>query len=599
MRFKPTENTKFYSLRIDKAEFSYDQNPKNCIKCLTKMIKSDSFKSNFIGRCQVCKSVIYFMKPMLHQMLIASISNKIINVLGSVNTLKTTASAFMVSLQMRQHTKLNVLAIAQTEAQLDKTAKESLSLFFYEDEFKIKNEREWVLYNGSKISWVATQRSDSLRGPNVNIAWFMEASGIKYSIYSEGLRRLRGAPLVQYKVDSNGKLTSKWNRKEKRYELEILSDKTRMIIESNVPDDKDNWVVQLAYQSHTVIYTPNVQGIKQLKKEIKPKFDPLDRSKTLDAVTVLLSTVDMPTVSSKFISTLRSAFRSKEEYEKALYCNITYQEGLLYTKYFESITKRSYEPWQVADRRPDGNRFKWIEGIDGGGARKVNDETGYLLAIVDYNDPAFLDIESGVYQPVVYIVDGYKKNGNLTRDEAKMINDIRKKNLFNYENQEFFVGDRYGNKTEKNTGSNFYKDLELYDIFIDAVQYDRGVLSGVGKVLALMKTGALKFCFSETHPLYAAFKSEFSTYAIIPDNKRSINLQTGRLSGNSVVDKNNHLLDTLRFIISGIGKEVKHNEMAPATNEFKGRNYFANPFEEEEDTNNKYLVFEDDIIVPK
>lgn len=435
---------------------------------------------------------------------------------------------------MRSIPSTKVVAFAQILDQLESTAKAELRKFFFEDEFVTFNKDKWVLKNGSQIEWYTSDSEQKIRGMNVGIAWLLESSGIKHEIFKQLMTRTRQDELKVFLRDDEGKIIFKKVKEGKKVTWQgIVVEEYGMLIDETNPTYE--WPRDKAlFKSHTIMYTPSVRGIREIVPFIKPQTDPEAPDKILDMVSVLFSSIDNPMMTEEYISTIRSTYDSKEEYDRDIYCDMSYAQGLIYGTWIQSL----FVP--VTDTYADGMAIHYAESIDPGGAAEGNDETGYLFAKIKTN-------KSVNELPEVTILDGYKKDGLSTAEEATNIWEVRNRYGWTQRKSLFFAVDPHGVKNEKKTKSNLIKDISIWNIHMSKEGVNDDPDHGIKRVIDFLKAGKLKIAMSNPQ-LVEDIKDELSTYMWTKSTVRNS-------SGNRVqkpTDRNNHLLDSLRFLISKV-----------------------------------------------
>lgn len=530
-KFQPQKNkhgewvTSFY--KLDQTTYNPLQTASiGCPTCLLRTIKPAPDK--VVGKCSACGHIHAFFTPFPSQELVRQLGHRIVASFGGTGSAKTTGSSSIVNDLIRFEPGVKIYAMAQTEDQLKKTGKEELSKFFFEEEWVVKNELTWAHKNGSVITWYTSSDEQKIRGVNAGYIWLIEASGINADIFKQAQARVRQNSMKVYAKDDNGNTITTYNPLTKRWEPTLIRDKVGILLETN---PSFGWVrEQVLLKSHTIIYTANVRGIDTVKKLAKPQIDPENPKKVLDLVSVMTSSLDNPTMTDDYLATIRMTYSSQEEYERDLYCNMSFAQGMVFGDYFDHLKLPADKQH---DFKVDGIRTFWVEGIDPGGAKEGNDETGYILAT--YEEP--LDKRK---PPIIIPRYVIKKSGMLIDETAAQIWQIRNKVGWTQRTSKFFVCDPSGKRENWNMNS-YKKDMARYEIYLNT-DVNNDINYGIKKMYTFAKNGSLKIP-SDLEPLWDEIKSYRWNPKLV-----SMSRSTG-VKEVKPMDINNHLLDPLRYIV--------------------------------------------------
>ena len=520
IKIKPTKTTKFIKI-INNGWKPIAKSVIKCPTCGMETIKKS--RGKWIGKCGTCGHIHNFLYPTPAQFVLIQLRAKILNMFGGTGSGKTTVSSSIISETMRVKPGVKVVAFAQTEDQLNNTGKEELIKFFYKNEFIKFNNDRWTLKNGSKIEWYTSSSEQKIRGINAGIIWLIESSGIKHEVFKQTMTRARQDEMKDFARDENNNIVYRYNKKNSRYEGIVLNEYGMLINETNPtyawPRDK------ALFKSHTILYTPSVRGIDKIYGFVKPTIDPENETETLDMVSVMFASTDNPNMTEEYLSSIRMTYDNKAEYDRDIYCDMSFSEGLIYGEYIDDI---------FVSGIPSDKGMPFIaESLDPGGAAKGNDETAYgLFKVFQSKDPTQL--------PDVYLVDGYKISGLSTEEEARKIWEVRQRNGFNFHKTMHFTIDPHGVKNEKRTKSNMIKDLEIFDIYTSKEGVNDDPDWGIKRVKSFMKAGKFHIVNNE---FGKRVKEELATY--IWTKKMTTTRDGHRVA--KPYDRNNHILDMIRF----------------------------------------------------
>ncbi len=526
IRIKPTQKPRFIKLQYDDWR-PIIQNKIECPTCGLDEIKKST--SKWIGKCKTCGHVHNFLYPTPIQLLLIHLRAKIMNMFGGTGSGKTTASAAIISETIRMKPGVKVVAFAQTDDQLKSTAKAELEKFFYKNEFKIWNDKMWVHKNGSIIQWYTSDSEQKIRGMNVGLAWLVESSGIKYEIFKQLMTRTRQDEMKIFLKSDDGTPLMQYDEKEKRYEAIVLEEHGMLINETNPTYE---WPREKAlFKSHTIMYTESVRGVDKIKSFCEPMKDPENTSEVLDMVSIMFASPDNPMMTREYLSSIRMTYDDKEEYDRDIYCDMSYSKGLIYGEYVDEMFVPVTETWAA------GN-ITYSEALDPGGAAKGNDESAYGIFRVTPS-------KSGRELPLLELIDGYKISGLSTAEEAIEIWKKRRKYNWSREKSGFFAVDPHGVKNEKRTKSNMIKDLQGYDIYMSKEGVNDDPDYGIKRVKDFLKAGKLKIFDNE---FGKQVLDELSSY--IWTNKTTTN--RGGRKVQKPIDRNNHIMDMIRFFVTKV-----------------------------------------------
>ena len=521
---------------------------KNILCNICKEYKIKKVNNKWVGRCKNCLNVFNFFYPFPIQELVSQISNRIIFNLGGVGCGKTTTSAMIISDTMRTIPGVPIFALSQSLQQLEKTAKEELDKFFLKNEFEVKNEKQWKLKNGSSINWYTSDDEQKIKGVNAGMIWLIEASKIKYSVFKEVLSRMRNDLMKVYEKDQFGNIIYEYDPKYKKNRPKLKKDRVQIIVESN---PSTGWIRDyLLFRSKAIFYTNSVRGIDALKKWTMPAQDP-ESDKILDIVSIMQASVDNPIMTEDYFSTLRAKANSKEEFDRDVYCDMTYQTGLVYG---EQIVNGKLIPKDelVHNFTFNPRIHKWIESIDPGGAKKGNDPTSYGLFIIE---------DRGAFNlPLIIAIDGFLESGLDYGEVARRIWTIRDKHNWKPENSLFFVSDPSSKKTTWKHDT-YISDMEKMNIYLDP-QVDNDILHGINRVKTFINNDAFKI------PRHLDFIwDELLNYEWEEDRKRNFSAIKKRMI--KPKDKDNHSMDMMRYLIMKV--YISPNQVSKV---LKGEEYF-------------------------
>lgn len=294
-------------IQIHSPQNTIMENSGYCVRCGNKVEIMDN---KYFGVCEDCGCRKYFIKLSSWQQL-ANQQQGITQFIfySPVGTGDTTANTFRVWKKMIEVPAYWILVMAGSESQLDETAKKELDKFFLDSDFEIKNQKKWVLKNGSTVSWSSAKSDSLLKGRSLSGVWLLEAHGIDKSIYEELVNRIRNKATNEYEKDSDGNFIKV--QKGNKTQRVLKKDNSLLLVESNI---RYGWPYEIACSAKKIYMSPSFKY---------QNYDFVDRKNTKDEwVCFMCSTKDSSFYDEKQYRKLIQN-KSKQEIEREIYGDIT------------------------------------------------------------------------------------------------------------------------------------------------------------------------------------------------------------------------------------------------------------------------------------
>lgn len=499
-----------------------------CKRCGTTVTKPHY---GWIGQCELCKAYISFFKPTPIQLVASIAQTSVIVNLGAYGSGKTTISSYRISTMMRQIPGARTICVANTKDQLKQNAASELEKFFHPSEFENKNKELWTLKNGGLIEFWPSDNPDKLRSANANFVWIVEGHSQQMrNVYKELLARIRNDKGFVYELDSKGnKVLEKTSDGQMRDK--ILKSKNFIIIEANPV--RGSWINKEILKAHTMIYTTSVRGMEIIKQQVRPARhinEITEKEENADIISIMNATIDNPTLPHTYIRDLRLKCDSEDEYDRALYCDITSKEGLVYEQVVTHPNEYFLDEPMFNLYNLNENMF--VEGFDLGGSNVGNDPDAYLLGMFNTRSKR------------LHFLDEMKISGLTVDESTKHIRAIRAKWGWRPQNSLFFVSDNAIDRSSKQNRNHSVKndfEIRLGTRIIPCNQ--KNINHGTKLVNQWFNNKAITF-----NTGLESIKQELFSYEMYEEVK----IGKGGQETQTVMkfsDINNHLLDALRYII--------------------------------------------------
>lgn len=487
----------------------------------------------FIGVCGECNTIVSFYKATPIQELAAVCESHIIFNIGGVGSGKTTVSSHRISSHLRTIPNADVVCFAQTLDQLKEFILPVL-IRFIDDREKVgelnrKTEDYWEFKNGSRIHFWTSKNAESLRSANLTAAWLVEASApYMYATYKMLQTRLRNNNALEYERDNKGNIVYYINAKGQQTP-KIAKDKTVLIVESN---PSLGWLRDKGLLScHTIFHTENVKGIDTIKQLAKPvsEYDDINGCESnLDATAFMNASYDNPILKADFFLQIKQT-RDQDEYNRDLYCDMSFKKGLVYGDWFGKDSNVIYN--NTKDFFINDNDTYFVEGFDPGGIREKNDPTAYILGAFNTKTSKLT------------LLAEYKASGKSLYEDCKSIWQLRWQYGWVPNRFLVFSADNAVVKTSKVSDKTLKDELELRLQIKVTPCNDKAINEGIKKVIAWCKLGKLKIPDSLIETIDEARSYVWTTVEKKIPNSNEVVTQV------IASDKNNHCLDTLRYMI--------------------------------------------------
>lgn len=526
--FNNSEKTRF--LKIDTKKFKpFTKTELQCMQC-GEMVKKPEHK--WVEKCKQCGALIsFFMPTPIQKAALAAEANVFFNI-GAVGSGKTTIASAKNSAMTRSINFCRGVVAAQTLDQLKRTAAPELEKFFHESEFVKKTEEIWVFKNGSVIEWWTSDNADKLRSVNANWVWLVEANPEHMRLFfNEATSRIRNQTGIEYEYDENGEMVIE-RAKNGQLRPKIKKNKNYIIVEGN--PKRGAWFNNAILQSHTILYTPQVRGMKSVMARAKPlrNYNEITGEyQNANMIGFLNATIDNPTLPDSYFDNMRLSCATEQEYEQKVYCDITSQDGLV----FKEIIDNS-EAYFIEDL-PEFNMYDpnlaFVESLDPGGSNAVNDPDAYLLGIFDK------------MRKRLYILETFKLSGLTLEESVERIQQVRRKWWWRRDKSLFFAADNALGRSSKQDREFSLKNA--YQIRLNTpitLCNDKNILTGVNLLKQWFKHAAIYIY----RPLCEDLINEMYGY--------EVNTSTVHIKGSDAVKEvakftevNNHCLDAFRYMV--------------------------------------------------
>ncbi len=507
------KKTAIYELTVQKDYVHLRRDTIVCPRCKLAQITQPS--NHFVGSCAECGNYHNFTNLLPHQLLAYQLSNYVVQTLGGVGSGKTTGNAFKIVNVMMTMPGANILCIAQSREQLQSSARPEFDKHVHPDWVESKSAKKVKFKNGSTILFWESPKASTLRGLNLNVAWIFEASHINVGIFLQLKKRIRPNQAgMTYQKDDKGNFL-----KDSHGNKIPESGRNQIIIESN---PGGGWIRdEILFKSHTIVHSPSVINMDYITDSSAPEV-PKGFDTAIDSVSIMTATIDNEKyLGADYIKNL-SANSEPWEVRQSLYCDMTLKEGLVYDNFSKNVVEpfaldfANCDIWQVYDPGlHDAAAALWL-------AR---------------------DRDSGK----VYAFDEMYEKGRVALSGlALQFDRIESHELFPYKKRIIRLADTIiatASRIDLNTEASAWKKYG-YNFNKDGTRKpNKSIEQGIQVVYDMFEKGELLVFNSCTNLI-----TELKAYSYEP-------LVVGAKKAETPVDKDNHLLDCIRYF----AMDLKHN----------------------------------------
>lgn len=188
-------------MNINELEFKrYSEDGYNLYKCPLCGGEIKVHESVFYGRCDTCMATLLSYKPAPHQVAFHRSKAKFRLNIGGFGSGKTTMDSFEIATHALSVANGRTLVTAQSlqqvrEAVLPELEKFLPPWFFAKNPTKTPLPK-YTLINGHEIIVYASDDEEKIRSLNLTAFWIVEASGVKFNIFTQLQTRLRNRAAI-------------------------------------------------------------------------------------------------------------------------------------------------------------------------------------------------------------------------------------------------------------------------------------------------------------------------------------------------------------------------------------------------------------------
>ena len=453
---------------------------------------------NFYGICDTCGATSITFVPLEHQAGVLTRKETFKLVLGGYGSGKTSLTVADLLAHALTTPNGRAAIVAQTLDQVNRTVWRELRKFLPDHliAHETKRPMELVLINGYEIFVYASDDEEKIRSLEVDYFYIEEASAPRMKfIFDQATSRIRRP---------TGKIfDTKGNEVASKYQIMVVS------------NPEDTW-----YMEDFILKSKHITASPSVQKEVYEKLrveDPTEQYHTF-----LSSTRDNTYLPKDYLPNL-TAGKSQEWIKKYVDCYLDVKEGRVFEDYLDYFVK----PFEIP------NHWRRVAGYDFG----VNDPTTFIIG-AEHPDTG-----------VVYFYDEYSQQNRPIDYHAEKIRDMM--SYINTKGDRVFYDMAFPIQADPAIRKRNERDLQSHQeyfrkrsgLYLEPA--DNRIMFGIAKVINM---GYLKrFYFFET--LHKT-KEEFRNYTY------KIDRNTG-LPMDEPVDKNNHLMDAMRYAIVRMPENYK------------------------------------------
>ena len=445
------------------------------------------------GQCPDCGAYEIFYEPQDYQMAFHKDTHMIRGLFGGYGSGKTTTAVAEIIDHVLSVPNGCTLITAPTMRQLEKTAMKEFQKQMPAEliiEYN-KSKSTMKIYNGHEILFFPSDDDTKIRSLNLSAFYIEEASGINHQIFVELQNRLRNTSALEYKKDVTGKILTDAND-----EPIVLKSRLIGIVCSN-PDV--NWI-----RTDFLLESADIYGYGSENYFVENP-NPYMSSH-------IIASHQNKYLARDFIE--RNSVNKPEWWVKRyLFGSFDYSEGMVYPDFIKHVV----DPFEIP------KTWKRLSGADFG----LRDPTVMLMAGID---PA---------TGIVYIYNEHYEAGQPVNHHAMIMAEMLRDVPSGYM---LFppIADPSGKQRSKADLRSLYDHYAEYGVFFQAG--DNKIESGIAKVFTYFKLGKLKIFSSCVNTVRegVAYRYEVAE------------LNTKKNLGEKPIDKDNHAMDSLRYLIQAL-----------------------------------------------
>jgi hypothetical protein len=382
------------------------------------------------------------------------------------------------------------LITAPTMRQLEQTAMKEFLIQMPEDLITDYNKAKYTMtiYNNHTVLFFPSDDEVKIRSLNLSCFYVEEASGIKYSIFTQLQNRLRNQSAITYAKDEQGRPLLDDNGTPI-----ILESKLMGIVCSN-PDV--NWIrSKFVLESELIVgHNSDMYYVENPNKYFSSYIIASHENKYLPSDFIEQNSINKP----------------EWWVQRYLFGSFDYSDGMVYPSFIKSVV----DPFEIP------RDWKRLASADFG----IRDPTVMLMGAID------------PYTGIVYIYDEHYETGQPVNHHAKKMNEMLDKvpqGLMMYQP----VGDPSGNARSKSDLKSLFDHYREYGIYFQGG--NNKIDSGIAKVFTYFNLSKLKIFSSCTNTVREGVAYSYT----VPELANDKNL------GEKPIDKDNHAMDCLRYMI--------------------------------------------------
>lgn len=518
--FLPEHDTKTETPVVERpTKLSVLKNCPRCSSLLVHAIAINGSESVSFKECPSCGTLVNTFEPIEYQAVVAARAERYIMLAGGFGSGKSRINIEMIISHLLLIPNARVVVAAKTYP--------SIAATFVKDFFAImplrllrkKNEmkHEWIFTNGSELLLRSFDNPVKLRGINATMFVLLEASNIPYEGFKLAQNRIRNTAALITKFDSKGNPVFKYDVKAKAMRPVYAHDARKILIETN-PDA--GWV-----KKKFLIDSSEVHYYGSAHKEgyrMREKLDP-------NKFTLVMATDANPYLPEKFIEE-QTRDKSVAYVQQFFYGSFNFSENLVYPNAGAVIVPSKPLPLEFNEQ---GQRVLW-----------------YVIGL-DYGISDALSVIYGAYSSItkkLYIFDELYERGLDIKTAVKKHREKMK--LHKITNEKLmllplFDGRSY-NKREANleTIGSLFNNEGLY--FTPSFTFND---ARIAKLNGIINEAQIEI-YSNVDFLI----EEITNY--------KYKLNRDGTSSDKPVDKNNHAINALEFIIMALPINLEYCDMS-------------------------------------
>ena len=447
----------------------------------------------FYGDCDVCGATLNDFIPLPHQQGVISSKETYKLILGGYGSGKTNVAMALLAAHALSIPKGRAIVVAQTLDQVRRAVFEEFGKFmpkkFIKRQTKVPIEIE--LTNGYQIFAYSSRDDEPIRSAEVDFFYMEEASKDEFhSIFNQSSARIR-RPTGQIFNDKG----------------EQIGDRYQVIMASN---PEETW-----YMEHFILRAGNISASPSVDASIYEDLQIKNPEKNYHVF--LSSSRDNHHLPRDYVANM-AAGKSPEWIKKYIDCYLDVKEGRVYKDFMDAFVEDFYIP----------DDWVRVAGYDFG----VLDPTAFIIGAVDPETD------------ITYFYDEYKLSGGTIDEHGLHISE-----MLQYTNDDGLkvpytlmfpvqADPAIKKRNERDLTSHEQYFYSRTGIKLDPA--DNRVATGIAKVNNLISLGKIKIFNSLVETKY-----EMMNYTYQQERSSGLFIE-------KVVDKDDHLMDALRYVCTRI-----------------------------------------------